>query len=236
MRDAYGVRMSERAELLKRVNIFVDLDEGDILDLANSSIEKKFSKNNVIVSQEEQGSALYILCEGRVKVVLYGDSGKELILTVFKPGDFFGEMSLLDKKPRSAHVICMEDSKLIILERNIFEKQILKNPKVALKILQVLSARLRKTDESFGNLALLDVYGRLARTLIDMGNTDGKKVSEGLLIENRPTHQEIAAMIGATRETVSRGLSEFERRGFIIFPNTKSMIIITDSRISDYGY
>jgi CRP-like cAMP-binding protein len=150
-----------------------------------------------------------------VKVVLYGQSGREVILSVFKPGDFFGEMSLLDNQPRSANVIAVEESRLLVLDRSSFAKHLSSNPRTALNVLSEMSKRLRRADAIIGNLALLDVYGRVARFLRELAKSEGHDTPEGVEIKQRPTQAEIAAMIGTSRETVSRALSEFQRRGFI---------------------
>jgi CRP/FNR family transcriptional regulator/CRP/FNR family cyclic AMP-dependent transcriptional regulator len=151
-----------------------------------------------------------------VKVVLYGESGREIILSIFKsPGDFFGEMSLLDGEPRSATVIADEPSRLLVLSRRDFQAHLAAHPRTALRVLQELSRRLRRADAVIGNLALLDVYGRLAGKLREIAAAEGEETPEGVLVRQRPTQSEIAAMIGTSRETVSRALSEFARRGWL---------------------
>ncbi|MBS2031876.1 MAG: Crp/Fnr family transcriptional regulator [Deltaproteobacteria bacterium] len=207
--------MPQRIDWLKRVSIFSDLDEPSLASLETLFKERTFEKEAVVVGQEDPGDSLYVLTEGRVKVVLFGPSGREVILSVFKPGEFFGEMSLLDNQPRSANVIALEPSKMLVLERSAFAKHLQAHPKTALNVLAEMSKRLRRADAIIGNLALLDVFGRVARFLRELAKTDGKEVNEGIEITKRPTQAEIAAMIGTSRETVSRALSEFQRRGFL---------------------
>jgi CRP/FNR family cyclic AMP-dependent transcriptional regulator len=202
--------------LLRGVSIFADLDPGSLAALERSTETREYPDGTVIVSQEEPGDALYVLVRGRVKVVLYGHSGREVILSMFKaPGDFFGEMSLLDDQPRSATVIAAERSRLLILSRAAFQAHLTAHPRSALRVLTELSRRLRRADEVIGNLALLDVYGRLAGKLRELAAADGEEREDGILIRQRPTQSEIAAMIGTSRETVSRALSELARRGFL---------------------
>jgi CRP-like cAMP-binding protein len=204
-----------RHELLRKVTIFADLDEGTLGGIERLLVEKTFPRDSVIVGQEDAGDALFVVSRGKVKVVLYGSSGREIILSLFKPGDFFGEMSLLDNQPRSANVIALEDSTLLVLERRAFADHLQSQPKTALKVLSEMSRRLRRADAIIGNLALLDVFGRVARFLRDLAKNDGEVVDGMVIIRQRPTQQEIASMIGTSRETVSRALSEFQRRGFI---------------------
>lgn len=204
-----------RHELLKKVTIFADLDDGTLGGIERLIVEKTFPRDSVIVGQEDPGDALFVVSKGKVKVVLYGSSGREIILSLFKSGDFFGEMSLLDNQPRSANVIALEDSTLLVLERRAFADHLQSQPRTALKVLSEMSRRLRRADAIIGNLALLDVFGRVARFLRDLAKNDGEAVDGMVIIRQRPTQQEIASMIGTSRETVSRALSEFQRRGFI---------------------
>jgi CRP-like cAMP-binding protein len=218
-------------ELLKHVSIFAGLDEPTLASLERLVVERPFPRDSVIVSQEDRGDALFVVSDGKVKVVLYGKSGREVILSVFKPGDFFGEMSLLDNQPRSANVIAVEPSTLLVLERRAFSDYLAQHPQVALNVLAELSRRLRRADAIIGNLALLDVYGRVARFLRELAKTDGEQSAGSVVIRQRPTQQEIASMIGTSRETVSRALSEFQRRGFLEISGRR--IILRSSFVLD---
>ncbi len=203
--------------LLRGVSIFADLDAASLAALERITETREYPEGAVIVSQEDAGEALFVLVRGRVKVVLYGHSGREVILSIFKsPGDFFGEMSLLDDQPRSATVIAGERSRLLILSRAGFQEHISTHPRTALRVLTELSRRLRRADEVIGNLALLDVFGRLAGKLRELAAADGEEVEDGVVVRQRPTQAEIAAMIGTSRETVSRALSELSRRGLVV--------------------
>ena len=171
----------------------------------------------MVVSQEDAGDALFVLVRGKVKVVLYGDSGREIILSIFKtPGDFFGEMSLLDNEPRSA---TRDRGRAVAAARPLAQGlpgPHRGHPRTALRVLTELSRRLRRADAVIGNLALLDVYGRLAGKLRELAAAEGEETEEGLVLRQRPTQAEIAAMIGTSRETVSRALSDLARRGHVV--------------------
>jgi CRP/FNR family cyclic AMP-dependent transcriptional regulator len=143
-------------------------------------------------------------------VVLIGEDGREVILGVLGVGEHFGELALIDDRPRSAHVIAMEDSHLLVLRREDFRKRVESSPAVAWSLLTELSRRLRRADEKIGGLVLLDVPGRIARLLIDFASESG-----GDAIEKALTHQTIAQMIGASRETVSRAMKDFQDAGWI---------------------
>ncbi len=203
-------------ELLRRVSVFAHLDDAALGGLERLVERRRYPEGAVVLGQEEAGDALFVLAQGRVKVVLYGESGREIILSMFHaPGDFFGEMSLLDDEPRSATVLAVEPSTLLVLSRDAFRRHLAAQPRTALAVLAELSRRLRRADEVIGNLALLDVYGRVARTLRQMAESDGEAVDGGIVIRERPTQSEMAGMIGTSRETVSRVLSELARRGHI---------------------
>jgi len=134
-----------------------------------------------------------------VKVVLIGEDGREVILSVLGAGSFFGEMALLDDQPRSAHVIAMEDSILLLLRRDDFQARLRQSPAIAISLLAELSGRLRLADEKIGALVLLDVNGRVAALLLRLAQDE-----ESDTITKKLTHNTIAQMIGSSRETVSR--------------------------------
>src|SRR3954471_2805061 len=205
----------DTVQLLRQVSIFAELPPETIADLARRVWRKEAEASSVIVNQEEAGDQLFVIAEGKVKVVLYGETGREIILSILRTGDFFGEMSLLDRQPRSANVVAVEDSQLLGLDRDAFQTHLTAHPSTALAILAEMSRRLRHADEVIGNLALLDVYARVARTIRDLAQKQGQPVDGGLLIKERPTQQEIAGLIGTSRETVSRALSDFARRGLL---------------------
>ena len=198
------------AETLKRVPLFSDLADGELTRFADVMREREYPRNSVILFEDDPGDALYIVSSGQVKVVLIGEDGREVILSVLGDGDFFGEMSLIDDEPRSAHVIAMKDSHLLVLRRDDFQVQLQQHPSVALKLLRVLVQRLRRADEKIGSLVLLDVNGRVAQLLLDLAEESG-----GPRITRKLTHHTIAQMIGSSRETVSRAMRELVERGLI---------------------
>lgn len=227
--------MKDRA-ILRKINIFSDLRDREVDKLLEIVEQKNFIKDSVILTQDDLGDALFIIVSGKVKVALLGEEGKEIILSTLKEGDFFGEMSLLDGEPRSASVIALEDSSLLIMRQDEFLNQIRRSPKIALKIMVEMSKRLRWADEKIGSLALLDVYGRVARVLLQLSKSEEGGTKKGMIIKKRPTHQEIANMVGISRETVSRVLSDFSKEGYITIEG-KEIIIHKDlSQIECSGH
>jgi len=197
-------------DVLRRVPLFNDLADAELARFAEVLREREYPKNSVFLFEDDPGDALYVVRAGQVKVVLIGEDGREVILSVLTDGDFFGEMSLIDDEPRSAHVIAMKDSQLLVLRREDFQAQLEVQPKIALKLLRVLVQRLRRADEKIGGLVLLDVNGRVARLLLDLAEEGG-----GPKITRRLTHHTIAQMIGSSRETVSRAMRDLVARGLI---------------------
>lgn len=196
--------------VLQRVPLFSQLSAVELQRVVDVARERAYPRNSVILFEDDPGDALYVVANGQVKVVLIGEDGREVILSVMGPGEFFGEMSLLDDEPRSAHVIAMEDSSLAVLRREDFEGLLTSSPQIALALLRELSRRLRRADEKVGSLVLLDVQGRVARLLLDMAGEEG-----GERITRRLTHHTIAQMIGSSRETVSRTMRDLTDKGLI---------------------
>ena len=195
---------------LRSVSIFSRLRDEDMERLAAGVRSRTYPKKSVILFQDDPGDALYLIASGRVKVVLTAEDGREVILSTREKGDMFGEMSLIDGEPRSAHVIAMENSELLILHREHFQRCVDEMPGIALGVLRSMCARLRDADSLIGGLVLLDVPGRLAQLILRMVDKDDQSLS---LVDL--THQTMAQMVGSTRETVSRTIRNFVREGWI---------------------
>ena len=219
-------------DMLRRVPLFSDLPEEDLERLARVAVRKTYPKENVIFFEQDEGDSLFIISRGSVKIAKISDEGKEVILAILGPGEFFGDMSLLDNQPRSATVIAVEETEVSAIRRKEFLTQIQENPQMAVKLMSVLSQRLREANRKIGNLALLDVYGRLARILMDFAKIEGRKLENGRIAFRRPTHQAIANMIGTSRETVTRTLGDLHRRGYIQISGME--IIIQDQFQRDF--
>ena len=201
----------EIADFLATVPLLGQIPPAELQAFAEVTREKDYPKGSVILFEDDPGDSLYIVRSGRVKVVLVGEDGREVILGVLGVGEHFGELSLIDDQPRSAHVIAMEDSNLLVLRRDDFRRRVEATPAVAWALLSELSRRLRRADGKIGGLVLLDVPGRIARLLLDFAD----EADSGGTIDKPLTHQTIAQMIGASRETVSRAMREFQDAGWI---------------------
>ncbi len=202
-------------ELLRTVPIFAELSEADIASLARLTSRRSCPKDTVVFFENEEGDTFFCIVDGRIKVTILGDDGREVILSVLGRGDFFGEMALLDNEPRSATAIAVEDTELLSLHRNDFQSVLSDNRSIMSALIKVLAARLRRANHQISTLALLDVYGRVARVIVDTARDEGKRLKDGRIAFRRATHQEIANRIGTTRETVTRMLKDLERQGLI---------------------
>ena len=207
--------MMTYVDFLKKVPLFSELDEGELHQLASVVREQHYRKHTTIVHVDDPGSSLYILKSGLVKITIEDQHGDEMILRILYPTDFFGEMSLLDGMPRSATVTAQESSEVLTIAREHFLNIIEQSPKILLKMTAVLSKRLRKANELIHSLAFFDVYGKVARLLLNLAAERGRVTEQGTVIDMRLTQQELAELAGMTRETMARTLREFQQAGCI---------------------
>ena len=207
--------MEKWVDSLAKVPLLSRLPQSMLVRLASEVTVKGYPKESMLFSKDDPGESLFIIVKGEVKIALYSRSGREIVLAKFGPGEYFGEMALLDEHPRSANAVTLTDCTLLALRRKDFHRFIESEPEAALELLRELSLRLRSTNEKVGDLALIDVYGRVARFLLRMAETEGEEQEGGYFISKRPTHQQIANMIGTARETVSRAIGLFQRSGYI---------------------
>ena len=211
----------ENKAFLKRVPLFSGLTDSQIERLAAGSVRRNFPRGRTIVAEGEPSQSLYVLLSGRAKVQRSDTEGKEVILSVLGSGECFGEMSLIDDAPRSASVITLESSDFISIAKDSFKSVLVSSPEISLRLMKGLVKRLREADKKIETLALLDVYGRVARVLLDFS----EPVGNDRIVKNKLPRQEIAKMIGASREMVSRVMKGLENEGYITaMPEGKIML------------
>jgi CRP/FNR family cyclic AMP-dependent transcriptional regulator len=198
------------AERLRHVPLFSHLSDQELGRILAVARTRTHPRNSIILFENDPGDALFVVLAGEVKVVLAGEDGREVILSILKEGDFFGEMALIDDRPRSANVVATADSILLVLHRGDFQACLEENPRIAFGLLQELSRRLRLADDKIGALVLLDVNGRIAQLLLTLADEH-----DGLSVPRTVTHHTIAQMIGSTRESVTRTLRDLQERGLI---------------------
>ena len=199
----------------KRVSIFVDLPDEDIQALSSVAKRRTFRAGEVIFHRDDPGQVLYIIKDGKVKICIISPDGQEISLAVLGKGEYFGEFALLDGLPRSTDAVALEKVECYTLQRSDFHNAILKNPKIAILVMEALIKRLRNTDQMVEDLIFLDVYGRVAKKLLELADAHGVKVDDGVRIDVRLTQQELASMVGASRESVNKVLGYFTDKNFI---------------------
>ena len=198
--------------VLRNVPLFSDLNESELQRLSLVSLRRRAARAEQVVRAGEDAESLIVLLTGRAKVTNFDEEGREIILAWLGPGEFFGEMGLIDGSPRSASVVAVEPSELLVIGKNEFQRCMQDNFQVAQKLMRILVRRLREADRNIESLALLDVYGRVARLLLDMSEEeDGKR-----LVRQKISKQDMARMIGASREMVSKVMRDLEVGGYII--------------------
>ena len=203
-------------ELLRTVPIFSELSEADIASLAKLTSRRACPKDTVVFFENEEGDSFFCIVDGRIKVTILGDDGREVILSVLGRGDFSGEMALLDNEPRSATIIATEPLEIVTIWRSDFLHILSENFSITQKVLAELSKRLRNASNRIESLATMDVYGRLARFFLDTARERGKVLDNGYVAVTRPTHQAIANMIGTSRETVSRLIHDLMKQNLLL--------------------
>ena len=192
--------------LLRKVPFFNSLKENDLKKLARLTSLHTYKSDSIILMESEAGISLYLIAKGSVKVSRMSSEGKEVILSILKDGDFFGELSLLDGEARSANVTAIEDSELLILRRDDFLRILQEHPELSIFLLKELAKRIRKSDAQIKSLSLLNAAGRVGTVFIQSAETGGKIHDGKAYITKLPTQQDIAGMTGMTRETVSRAI------------------------------
>ena len=202
-------------KLLKKVPIFAHLGESHLERISELFVKRTCRANHVIVVEEESGQSLFIIQKGSVKVSHISDDGKEVILSILKTGDFFGEMSILDGKGRSANVTALSKSELLMLRRSDFLGLLEEYPQIAISLLRELASRIRKSDMHISSLSLQDAMGRISTALVLVAEKTGRIKGDSIIIPKIPVQQDLANLAGTARETISRVMSHFEQTGFI---------------------
>ncbi|MDP1742708.1 MAG: Crp/Fnr family transcriptional regulator [Polaromonas sp.] len=204
--------MVSNLELIRRVPLFSMLTASQAETVAAAVIKRRYKRGEAIVEQGKQSNALAIILTGRARVVTADARGREVILATLHPGDYLGEMSLIDNEPHSATVRTEVQTDVLVVGRPEFARCLPENSSMAYAVMKGLVQRLRQADRKIESLALMDVYGRVARSLLESAVAD----REGqLVIRDKVSRQDLAKMVGASREMVSRVMKDLEERGFI---------------------
>lgn len=216
---------SDNRVLLQRVPLFSVLNAAHLELLARVALRKALPKARAVFVAGESSQFLYVILSGRVKVQMSDAEGKEVILAVLGAGEFFGEMALIDEQPRSASVITLDPCEFLTVNKDDFRVCLDGNAEMAMLIMRGLVKRLREADRKIESLALLDVYGRVARVLLEFSEIEhGQRV-----LRDKLPRQDVAKMIGASREMVSRVMKGLESDGFLV-PQADGSFVLNESR------
>ena len=214
--------MVSNLELIRRVPLFSMLTASQAESVAGAVIKSRFKRGEAIVEQGKKSNALSIILTGRARVITTDARGREVILATMQPGDYVGEMSLIDNEPHSATVRADIQTDALVLGRLEFARCLPENSSMAYAVMKGLVQRLRHADRKIESLALMDVYGRVARALLEFAIVDARGES---VIRDKVSRQDLAKMVGASREMVSRVMKDLEERGFIETRSDGSMVV-----------
>ena len=223
--------MPHEEEVVRRAPLFTALDEAAAASLRASMDAVKIAKGSILFKEGDDGEHLYVIVDGKLKLGTSSGDGRENLLSILGPGEMFGELSLFDPGPRTSTATAVTDAKLLSLSHEKVIPWLKQNPEVSLQLLTRLSQRLRRTNEAVGDLVFSDVPGRVAKALIDLGDRFGKTTPEGLLVNHDLTQEELAQLVGASRETVNKALADFAGRGWLKLEG-RSVLIADVDRLS----
>jgi CRP-like cAMP-binding protein len=221
-------------EVIRKAPLFTALDDAAAASLLANMVSVKISKGSILFAEGDEGDQLYVIAEGKLKLGTSSGDGRENLLSILGPGEMFGELSLFDPGPRTSTATAVTDAKLLSLGQEKLLPWLAENPKVSLQLLARLAQRLRRTNEAVGDLVFSDVPGRVAKALIDLGERFGKKTDDGLFVHHDLTQEELAQLVGASRETVNKALADFAGRNWLKLDGRA--VLITDfERLSKRG-
>ena len=223
--------MPHEEEVVRRAPLFTALDEAAAVSLRASMDSVKIAKGSILFKEGDEGEHLYVIIDGKLKLGTSSGDGRENLLSILGPGEMFGELSLFDPGPRTSTATAVTDAKLLSLGHEKVIPWLKQHPEVSLQLLTRLSQRLRRTNEAVGDLVFSDVPGRVAKALIDLGDRFGKTTPEGLLVNHDLTQEELAQLVGASRETVNKALADFAGRGWLKLDG-RSVLITDVDRLS----
>jgi CRP/FNR family transcriptional regulator/CRP/FNR family cyclic AMP-dependent transcriptional regulator len=213
-------------EFALKVPLFKNLGQREVAAICSAMLPRTFGTGETVVHQDEgESRSFFIIAEGSVNIAVLSTEGKQTILTRLRTGDFFGEMAILDGEPRSASVVAAEECTLLVLYRKPFLDILQRFPKIAIQMLIEMSRRLRRTNRHINTLSLMSIYGRVSDIILRLAKEQGEREGKFIVIHERPTHQVLADMVGTSRETVSRILSQLQKRQYIAIDRDKLVIL-----------
>ncbi len=229
-------KINEQADeaTVRRAPLFTALDDSAAHDLRSAMTAIKIKKGEDLFLEGDDGDHLYVIIDGKIKLGTKSVDGRENLLSILGPGEMFGELSLFDPGPRTSTATAVTDARLLSLGHDQVIPWVKEHPEVSLQLLARLAQRLRRTNEAVGDLVFSDVPGRVAKALIDLGQRFGTQKDDGLHVNHDLTQEELAQLVGASRETVNKALADFAGRGWLRL-EARAVVILDFERLSKRG-
>ena len=221
-------------EVVRRAALFTALDDASAATLRESMSAVKVAKGQILFKEGDAGDRLFVVVEGKLKLGTSSGDGRENLLSILGPGDMFGELSLFDPGPRTATATAVVDSRLLALANDQVIGWVTAHPQVSLQLLGRLAQRLRKANDVLSDLVFADVPGRVAKAIIELGERFGTKKDDGLHVNHELTQEELAQLVGASRETVNKALADFASRGWVKL-EPRAVVVLDYERLSKRG-
>lgn len=218
-------------EVLRQAPLFSSLDEESFIALSKEVNTIDLPKGAVLFRAGDRGDQLYLIASGKVKLGRTSPDGRESLLAILGERELFGELALFDPGPRTATATAVSETHVIGLRNENLKHLLISNPKVAEQLLKALAKRLRKTNDSLADLVFSDVPGRVAKALIDLADRFGRPTNDGILVAHELTQEELAQLVGASRETVNKALAEFAQRNWIRL-EARAVVILDIQRLA----
>ncbi|MFX0538515.1 Crp/Fnr family transcriptional regulator [Ornithinimicrobium sp. Y1847] len=216
--------------VVMKAPLFSALAEGDAERLMESMTPHRLARGEVVFREGDPGDSLYVVLSGKVKLARTSGDGRENLLSVLGPGEMFGELSLFDPGPRLTTAYVVSNTEFISLGNEALRAYLADHPEVAMQMLAGLAHRLRRTNEGLSDLVFTDVPGRVAKALLDLSDRFGRRTDIGLLVAHDLTQEELAQLVGASRETVNKALADFAHRGWLLL-GAKSVTLLDVHRL-----
>ena len=221
-------------EAVRKAPLFTALDEASAATLRASMTGVKLSRGQVLFKEGDAGDQLFVVVDGKLKLGTTSNDGRENLLSILGPGDMFGELSLFDPGPRTATATAVVNSKLLALANDQVIGWVKEHPQVSLQLLGRLAQRLRKANDVLSDLVFADVPGRVAKAIIELCERFGTKKNDGLHVNHELTQEELAQLVGASRETVNKALADFSSRGWVKL-EPRAVIVLDYERLVKRG-
>ena len=229
-RDQQGGLVEDAEVVLRRAPLFEGLDEESARALRRQMTEVKLSRGEHLFLEGDQGDRLYVVLDGKIKLTRAATDGRESLWSVLGPGEMFGELSLFDPRPRTSTASAVTDATVAALGDEALRPWLMDRPDVSMHMLRALARRLRRANDVTADLVFTDVPGRVAKNLLDLADRFGERDNAGLHVHHDLTQEELAQLVGASRETVNKALADFAARGWLQI-SARSVLILDTERL-----